>query len=232
MTTSPAKTKTCILNCLFFVLILLVAGCAPQNKASLTPSATVSPSSTATIGATSEEPSPTPIPSSTSVPLEIFLSESLPVSLGAVALPEGFSVSTDSSAPLWFGPEDDAPEGEILHTAQWVYALAAPFPTLVDAISLDELRAYWQGDPPISLDLLSALYLPEAVSEVFEQQWGLKVGRDIRTFSKPPEVETLWEENAWAVLPFDELDPKLKSSRWPANPLCIKASQQTPTCSP
>lgn len=91
-----------------------------------------------------------------------------------------------------------------------MYALAAPFPTLVDAISLDELRAYWQGDPPKSLDLLSALYLPEAVSAVFEQQWGPKVGRDIRTFSKPPEVETLWEENAWAVLPFDELDPKIK----------------------
>ena len=98
----------------------------------------------------------------------------------------------------------------MLHTATWVYALAAPFPTLVDSITLTDLRAFWQGDPTEDLQSVSKLYLPATVAAEFRRNWGNLEGSTIFIYTSPPEIDNLWEQNAWVVLPFEDLHPKLK----------------------
>ena len=211
MTPLPFTTRTRIAHCLTILGLLLLAGCAPPPEASIEPTAAAAlPTRTETPGIAADEATPQPSPSATPAPLEIFLSASLPVPLGTIALPESLVVNTDPGADFWFGPGFDAPEGQVLHTVQWVYALAAPFPTLVDSVTWQELQALWQGFHTGGFQSINALYLPEAAAHHLEQQWGPNVGTDIIISSALPDIEALWEENAWAVIPFDQLDPKLK----------------------
>lgn len=150
---------------------------------------------------------PTPSPATPT----IFLSQSLPGELTSEAHFGFAAISDDPESTYWFGPEFQAPDGEILYTSAWVYALAAPFPTLIDSISLDKLRDFWQGDHPSDLESVTRLYLPKSVVDHFADLWGANNSQTTVTFIQTlPDAETLWEENAWAILPFDALEPKLK----------------------
>jgi poly-gamma-glutamate synthesis protein (capsule biosynthesis protein) len=120
------------------------------------------------------------------------------------------SLIDDPGAILWFGPEVDAPAGEILGTATWVYALAAPFPTLADEISLSDLQATWLGNRIGVLETVSTLYVPEALAQVLADRWGNPDEDWVQPYQQPPVVEMLWDTNAWALLPFEALDPQLK----------------------
>jgi poly-gamma-glutamate synthesis protein (capsule biosynthesis protein) len=118
--------------------------------------------------------------------------------------------STEADATLWFGPQTAAPQGERLASLNWVYALAAPFPTLVDDISLVDLKAYWLGNPDALATSVTRLYVPEALFQVLRDRWGASDPALIEPYQNSPEIEVLWETDAWIILSFDALDPKLK----------------------
>ncbi len=204
------KNPLSVFRIILFVSLLL-GGCAPLVAPSSSTTPAVSPTSQApTIETILEEETPTPSPSATPHPPGLFISGPLPEELKNIEVPKGIPVSADPASLLWFGPKSVAPEGEVLHTATWIYALTAPFPTLVDSIPQSELRAFWQGRQSEAYQSVSKLYLPEAISEDFLHRWGAPAGSSIVVYSSPPEVDSLWEENAWAVLPFDGLHPRLK----------------------
>lgn len=196
---------------LLFLASLLLGGCGSGGSPSIPPTQTPAPpnpaSSTEPIA---DEAPPTPSPSPTPGPVSVFVDEALPNAMGLKDLPAGFRRSSDPGSSLWFGPDYSAPAGESLHTATWVYALAAPFPTLVDSVTLKELRGFWQGYHPGGFESVSKLYLPKPIAAKFEQNWGPFVGPDIFIYSTPPEIDALWNQNAWVVLPFEGLHPRLK----------------------
>jgi hypothetical protein len=53
----------------------------------------------------------------------------------------------------------------------WVYALVAPFPTLLDEVSLDELQAAWRGNPQMRLSGRPIL-MEESTRLAFQSAWG------------------------------------------------------------
>lgn len=160
---------------------------------------------------TSAEPTvPVPSPMPTSQPLQLFVD---PLHPQAVFTPEtnaNLSLTSDPEADLWFGLSAEKPAGVTLASAIWVYALTAPFPTLLDSIDQADLQAYWQSRAEVDPFPAARLYLPQSVAAYWRTLWGETVNPSIYIVTETPSPEELWEENAWAVLPFDALIPQLK----------------------
>jgi poly-gamma-glutamate synthesis protein (capsule biosynthesis protein) len=150
---------------------------------------------------------PSLTPTATHQPLTLALAENLPE---GIILLENLPISENADSALWFGPEEEAKDGQVLTTATWVFALAAPFPTLIDEISQEDLKSYWLGNTSAAMDTVNRLYVTPNVAKVLDKHWGVH-SEDLVTLTKAlPEPEQIWEENAWLILPFDALVPKLK----------------------
>ncbi|MCW5878916.1 MAG: CapA family protein [Anaerolineales bacterium] len=135
-----------------------------------------------------------------------WLDPALPASFAEqVNLPEG---------AVW---AEDAAEADVLvgvnlgdPLSQWVYALAAPFPTLTDAVSLAELQAAWggrAGEPFASTPLL----LSDETLAVLSALWGQPVAGATEVHPADELLEAAWaRQPAWALIPFEEIAPRWK----------------------
>lgn len=89
--------------------------------------------------------------------------------------------------------------------ARWTYAVAAPFATVEDAVSLDELVSSWQagtGRSPV---------LTVERSSLLESIWGPGA---VQPVPRDALVDTLWQQRpAWSLVPFHRLTPELKVLR-------------------
>jgi poly-gamma-glutamate synthesis protein (capsule biosynthesis protein) len=224
---------------LLLILFFLTTACQPQVETNpsqplttqTTPIGVVDPTSTHTT-----EPSQIQAPSATQEPLELFLPEPIPDGLINSHIPITHKRNYHPNT-LWFGPAIQAPDGEILQTSNWVYALAAPFPTIIDDLSSEDFQDLWFGGwnyknfysstnirihltsdeefQQLRSDLLEILpfkklYVPETIIGVMEALWGYPDGYLVEIVETIPEPEILWEESAWAIVPFEDLHPKLK----------------------
>jgi hypothetical protein len=205
---SVKRCRTILINLVVLLTTMMLTAC------SSTPSPDPSvddPVALPTIAeATLAVPTLTPPPTATKAPASLYLSDLLPPNIVAQEALGNLHLRDDPAADLWFGLATDAPAGQLLHTATWVYALAAPFPTLVDDISWDDLGAYWLGDAAGALASVTRLYVPKTVLGVLEHHWGAPDGDLVAVYEDSPEIDRLWEANAWVVLPFEALDPRLK----------------------
>ncbi len=201
------STKIIQISLVVILLLLLISACVPEPVLDELP-----PDPTPLLPTLGNPPTATPtqVPTATPVPVTLHLSEKLPSELIALDALSGVVISGDPGASLWFGSALEAPSGEVLQTSTLVFALAAPFPTLLDDISLDELQAYWLGMTVGRLDEVTLLYVPELLLQALVEHWGAPGETRIQSFQEPPEIAALWEDNAWILLPFEVLDPQLK----------------------
>jgi poly-gamma-glutamate synthesis protein (capsule biosynthesis protein) len=91
----------------------------------------------------------------------------------------------------------------------WLYALAAPFPTVLDGISSEELRAVWAGT---TAQVYSSwpLYVTSSTANALELLWGAP-GAAIEITDPEAILERSWAERpSWAILPFEALEPRWK----------------------
>ncbi len=200
---------------LIILLGTLLTGCSTP-----TPQIEPAPHPTATAVSEVEEPAPDLTPdttpdtgptlNATDTPFILFLDETVPEDLFTQVLPANITIADSLPASAWLGPAENAPEGEITFTATRVYALVAPFPTLMDDVSLRALRVLWRGHTIEPLASITKLYVPDHIAPILDLRWGKHSPKTIQTYQTRPEVETLWEENSWALLPFDSLDPQVK----------------------
>lgn len=87
--------------------------------------------------------------------------------------------------------------------AEWVYAVAAPFPTVADGISLAEIQSAWQGDTQSFV--IASSDLP-ALKIFFGS-----AGTAVSTTPSAELVDTLWKQRpSYTILPFHQLTPRLK----------------------
>ena len=171
-----------------------VSTTAPAAEPTLAASATPSPA-----------PTTTPTPSPTPAPVLLGAAPGVPPELVAAARALATAQPGDfawSDAPASATVTLAVGEGEPLAT--WVYAAAAPFPTITDAVSLVALRDAWQGAGPWPL------LLPEPVAQTFTRVWGAPAA-DVQVVSATDLVDRLWaEQPARTILPFPRLEPRLK----------------------
>ncbi len=136
----------------------------------------------------------------------LWMSPSLPPSLRLQAEGWGIPIVTDpDSASLHL---DMQPAGN-QHTT-WFYALVAPFPTVVDGISSQELVANWQGTPtgPFAGH---PLLMDASTLAAFSAKWGTPSSGSVQIVPADLLLEKAWSDKpSWAIVPFESLDPRWK----------------------
>ncbi len=150
-------------------------------------------------------PSPTPNATSTQKPHLIWISNSVPATLREEASKWELSLTTDSSlATLRLGLSENPAE------TNWVYALVAPFPTIKDGITSEELRAAWEGNAPQPWDE-SSLWMAEETKAALTALWGETGSKHVRTAEATQLLDLAWaEKDSWAIIPFEEIEPRWK----------------------
>jgi hypothetical protein len=156
--------------------------------------------------------SPQPIQPSATVPAaeappSIWLADSLPPGLHQVA--EGWGLpaaSNPGTAALHLDLAAPGNPGSV-----WYYALVAPFPTVTDGVTGEQLRRAWQGDrsgPFGDAPLWMSAFTLSALSAL----WGQPAPGSVRTAGDDAGVlAAAWEERpSWGVVPFESLEPRWK----------------------
>ncbi|MFQ5942583.1 MAG: CapA family protein [Anaerolineales bacterium] len=149
-----------------------------------------------------------PLSSPTPTTVRLWASPSLPV---ALAEPSRLITQLDGLAVEWvddptlahvrLGPNPDRP------LAQWTYALVAPFPTIEDRLTLQELRLAWSGAGDES-----AVFVTEQIRE----EMAPLLGSDNDAQIAPDDIllEQIWgAHRVYVIVPFESLDPRWKVMR-------------------
>ncbi len=210
------------------LLALLLASCtSPQATPTVPP-----PTATAT--QTPIPPTQTPLPTYTSTvtptstptctptpePLRVAFDPSVAPALRArlmeslAQVPTEIAVDVDS-ATVRVGP------GLANVLGQWVYAVAAPFPTLGDALTWEQVQRFWAGERPILTQLSRdetppTLFVTADVLAALEGLLGsASPDAPIAVVEREALLDAAWEArpHAWSILPFDELEPRWKLLR-------------------
>jgi len=150
-------------------------------------------------------PTATSLPTPTPAPLTVGFEDVVPVDVKmAVSTiiqdhPKQFLL-TESDADLTLTMQEETPLGN------WIFAIAAPFPTLADDITLAEVQTAWQD---------GTLVLTPEMDTILHGWWGEPAAA--ATIITPEAlIETLWQtqetydDPVLTILPFEQLDPRLK----------------------
>ena len=175
-----------------FVISLLVSACAPALPAESQPAGV-------------SEPVTTEIPGLISIWLPVYLPEQLTKDL---VLPEGIIFSSgEQNTSLRIDVGSDA------LVSQWVYAFVAPFPTVTDEISSNDLKTFWQGSELKSFPV-EKLLVDGETKALFEKLWGVASVSHVTVTAGEELLATAWDaKNTWAIIPFESLEPRWKVIR-------------------
>ena len=92
-----------------------------------------------------------------------------------------------------------------------VFALVAPFPTITDGVSFEELKRAWlEGIAPEPF-YGHPLLMTESTRTGFSDLWGEPASSAVLTVPEDQLLETAWSSMpSWGIVPFDALEPKWK----------------------
>ncbi|MEW6241385.1 MAG: CapA family protein, partial [Chloroflexota bacterium] len=181
-----------------FCALWFFSACAPQVDVTETP-----------------VPSAAPTATSTPAPLTLWLGASLPPVLRAEAEGWGIPIAADPAlASLHFdavGPQSSVVNPPIVNrNSDWIYALVAPFPTVTDGVTLDELKQAWAGASAGSL-AGRPLWMADSTLAAFSALWGEPAPGSVRTAPAGDLLDAAWNDMpSWAIIPFEEIQPRWK----------------------
>jgi hypothetical protein len=203
----------------------LLTGCLPPG-ATPTPSA---PTATHTPAPPAATATPAP-PTATPPPLRVWFDPDVPAAvrnLASVALAGQYTAPARSAA----GADLRVSLNAGSPVARWVYAIVAPFPTLADDVRWADVQSFWAGhagalseisagrEPPtlfVSADTLSVLQgllgVPSAQTPISVTGAADLADRAWAASARPAAGGT-GRPGAWAIVPFDELEPRWKALR-------------------
>jgi poly-gamma-glutamate synthesis protein (capsule biosynthesis protein) len=93
--------------------------------------------------------------------------------------------------------------------SRWIYALVAPFPTVLDGVSSAELRAAWAGSSNESFSKWPLL-MDASTLQAFTGFWGAPAVA-VQVLPDDKLLDAAWEEfPAWAIVPFESIVPRWK----------------------
>ncbi len=205
---------------LFFIAIFLLlgsvvlAGCYQPVSTSvprLTPLGTASALKLPTTNPLSSPAIPTQAaasPTATPPTYTIWLPPYLPEKLRA-------SISYSKEYTLAASPENADIRFDVSHPAPsintlWIYALVAPFPTITDGVTSDDLHSYWLSGTP-SLFNNAPLLVDESTFQVFSKYWGNPSANAVLIKPAGELSDYAWaHQPSWAIIPFELLEPRWK----------------------
>ena len=193
---------------------LLVAGCASGNAGQATPA----PYFMAHVDI--PKPQTGEAAPSTSQPIPIIPTATYPPSLNANVLnvavwappylSETMGEALDNSLRSLFVSDEsqanirlEVGEGNVV--SQWVFALVAPFSSITQGMSGDELLSLWQGN-----STGTPLLMDSNTRDMFTVLWG-PAGTNVQVIAKETLLDYAWtHQPALGIVPFEELNPRWK----------------------
>jgi hypothetical protein len=206
------------INRWFRPVVFLWVLCLVVWLAACNPSATIQTTSTsreltATVVQSPTPLPPTPLPATstptqapTSIPQQsLYLASYLPTAFREqIGFPENVT-PTESNLADYFLEIWDAPA-----LSRWIYALVAPFPTVQDGVTAEDLRKAWAGETgksSIGLPLL----MDQSTQAIFSTWWGQPTEGVVQVMPADELLDYAWEHpQSWAIIPFEALEPKWK----------------------
>ena len=199
---------------ILLVSALLISACSPLTTTPAIPSSTLP-----VVNTPSQTSQPTTTPSPTPPALTFWADPATPGDLlNRITLPAG-AVWVDDLAQATFSLqplESIRSSATIISQTHWVYALAAPFLTVRDDVSRDDLKAAVRGQASTSSPApFTELLVRQSDQATVYSLLGIDLPADavVRAravsddqFDVPPDPEN----PAWAILPFDQLSPGWK----------------------
>ncbi len=103
------------------------------------------------------------------------------------------------------------PLSQNTNQVQRVYVLVAPFPTVTDGLTFDELKLAWtQGTAPAAFSG-HPLLMDESTLDAVTTLWDAPASGLVRTVPSDQLLDTAWSElGSWAIIPFESLEPRWK----------------------
>jgi poly-gamma-glutamate synthesis protein (capsule biosynthesis protein) len=153
-------------------------------------------------------PTNTPSAAPTQPPFQVWLAPFLPEKMrSSITLPDGYSLAeTPEEANITISVGDH----NSLPTSLWSYALVAPFPTIIDGISTNELLAAWAGDSIVSFNG-APLLMDDGTLEVLRVYWGSPSPQAAQVLPTEQLLDYAWSHRpSWAIVPFEKLEPRWK----------------------
>ena len=205
---------TCLNVFLLFIISFVLTGCSKANPIPTTFSIpkqspthlTTAPSPGTASATVNSQPEPTSLP--TPSPILVWLPPYLPEKMrSAISLPDGYhlaAIPEDADITLEIGASELHP------SSQWIYTLVAPFPTIIDGVTSDELRSTWEGNavPPFNSD---PLLMDENTLGVLTAYWGFPGPNAVVVLPFDDILDAAWSNKpSWAIVPFEKLDPRWK----------------------
>jgi hypothetical protein len=100
--------------------------------------------------------------------------------------------------------------GEQNVISQWVYALVAPFPTTIQDVSKGDLLLRWQGQA-VGPYAGQPILMDQHTFEMFSAIWGPAAPASVSVIANKDLLDHAWaHQPAWAIVPFESLDPRWK----------------------
>lgn len=146
-------------------------------------------------------------PTQASLPKTLWISPDTPDMLRQLALASGLEqVADPEKASIYL----DVSKSSNDQTITWIYALVTPFPTTTDDIELKTIQDAWAGKSsgPFAG---RPLWMTASTLAAFSEAWGSPVNSSVSIADASQLVESAWANRpAWAIVPFEELDPRWK----------------------
>ncbi|MBN1440951.1 MAG: CapA family protein [Anaerolineales bacterium] len=159
---------------------------------------------------TDQDPSAEAFPSGNPTPAvaqtAFWLAPSLPAAFrDAVLIPEGWrAAASPETADIQIKVGTDRP------ISIWIYALAAPFPTLPDGLYSWELRQAWSSNGA-GLFSHRPLILDQNTLEVFSALWGMPTPGSVQVAAGEAILDAAWSDRpSWAIIPWENIEPRWK----------------------
>jgi len=151
-------------------------------------------------------PSPSPFPGTTNTPLPdaLWINPAVPADLFEIAKSWSIPHTNDPALATDKLNISDASRGSM-----WIYALVAPFPTVTDNATSADLLSTWKGVPTGPIHGHGIL-LAESTLKAFTALWSEPALGVVRVVSSDELIDTAWKESAWAIIPFEDIQPKWK----------------------
>lgn len=154
-------------------------------------------------------PTPNPTPTQEILPDALWISPAVPNDLRLIA--QIWDIPWVDDPALATQKLDVSASG-----AMWIYALVAPFPTVTDDVTYEDLISTWKGVPAGPL-AGHRLLMAESTLEAFTVLLGEPASGAVRTVPEGGSVSSdkildlAWEDMSnWAIIPFEEIQPKWK----------------------
>jgi hypothetical protein len=193
---------------------ILFAACSSVTEPEPTPTPTRTPRPPTPLPPTSTPtPAPTPTPA---WPVTVFVPQGLPAA-AADALKAAFADHPDlfvqtSSVEIADIQIVRNVDPKAIRIAELVYAVVAPFPTLTDEVAWTDIASSWSVTPTGSFADRPLLVTAET-AEVLAAAMGQPGSSGVEIVPAEEIVQRAWGSSAWAILPFDQLEPRWKVLR-------------------